>query len=383
MKNQKLIYSLCAAALAVSVAFSGCGSETPAASGTEPSSQAAVSDAGTEAAAITDGYYTTSVSNLPCFLHFSGDGTYYASYFDGGVTDAGTYEVLDKELNYFETYDEDGAADESSGKTASQVVVLTSYLGGAVQESAFDGDRLCDFTMGGMSSHAFMEHDAAFAYDAEEMEPSIAVQTLYFNNDSGMTLTLYHDRSFVDYTGDERVSGVWEPDGDGYRLTADSGEEWTLTIDGESAVCVRGDMSQELSTGVVEGAAVAGFTSAEPVEVSGVPGMEGPTAADVSLKAYDDGTAELIAVIFDNEVIVDSGTYELDASGQIPAYTFAFETAGEIAAEPDYASATASSIVLNVTYACTDAPCTAEIGGNAMELALSMEASLSFTYTLG
>lgn len=379
MKHQTLFLSICAAAAALSVALTGCGAPASGSSGAPASVSGSAANA---EAAITDGYYTTSVSDLPCFLHFSEDGTYYASYFDGGVTDAGTYEVADKELDYYETYN-DGTADESSKKTAPQVVVLTSYAGGTVQEIAFDGDRLCGFTMGGMSSHAFMDHDAAFEYVAEDMEPSIVVQTLYFNNDTGMTLTLYHDRSFVDYTGDERVAGTWAPADGGYTLTTEGGEEWTLTIDGDAASCVKGDETQELSTGVVEGAATATFTSAEPVAVLGVPGMEGPVDSAVSLVAYDDGTAEVIANIYDNDVVVDKGTYTVDASGQIPAYAFQFDTAGEVAAEPDYTSATASSIVLNVTYACTEAPCTAEIGGNAMDLSLSMEAALSFTYTLG
>lgn len=376
MKNRKFILAVGAAVAAVSLLFTGCMSGEE--SGSSPSS-AAVSQ--TEAA-ITDGYYTTSVSNLPCFLHFNEDNTYYASYFDGGVTDAGTYEVQDKEMDYYETYNE-GVADESSKKTAKQVVVLTSYAGGVVQEIAFDGDRLCDFTMGGMSSHAFMDHDAAYVYVAEDMEPAIVVQTLYAGNDSGMTLTLYHDRSFVDYTGEARVAGSWAPAENGYTLTTDEGEEWMLTMDGQNAVCLRDGEEQALTTSVVEGSVIASFTSAEAVPVTGVPGMDGPVDAAVTLTVYDDGTAELVANIYDNDVVVDRGTCQVDASGQIPAYVFTFENAGELAAEPDYASATASSIVLNLHYACTDAPCSAEIGGNAMELALSLDATLSFTYTLG
>lgn len=380
MKNRKLILAIGAAAAAVSLVFTGCASNsTSSDTSTSESSSSSVSQ---EGAAITDGYYTTSVSNLPCFLHFNEDGTYYASYFDGGVTDAGTYEVTDKELEYYETYN-DGVADESSKKTAKQVVVLTSYVGGAVQEIAFDGDRLCDFTMGGMSNHAFMDHDASYDYVAEDMEPSIVVQTLYYNNDSGMTLTLYHDRSFVDYTGETRVSGSWAPAENGYTLTPESGEEWTLTIDGQNAVCVRGDEEQALTTSVVEGSVIASFTAAEAVPVTGVPGMDGPVDATVSLNVYDDNTAELIANIYDNDVIVDRGTCQIDTSGQVPAYAFTFENGGEVATEPDYTSATASSIVLNLNYTCTDAPCSAEIGGNAMDLSLSLEATLSFTYTLG
>lgn len=388
MKKKNWIVSAVAVATALAV-LAGCGgtdSTEAAVSGQTEEAAAAESDAAAEPsgeAAITDGYYTTSISGLQCFLRFNEDGTYYGYYFDGGVTDAGTYEVQDKELDYYETYNEDETPVETSKKTAPQVVALTSYTSGETQEIAFDGDRLCDFTVGGMSGHVFMDHDAAYEYVAEDMEPAIAVQTLYFNNDAGMTLTLYHDRTFVDYTGDTRVSGTWDPADNGYTLTTDNGEEWTLTIDGSAAVCQKGDEAQELTTTVGAGTVVAEFTSDTPIAVTGVPGMEGPTDCDVRVAAYDDGTAEVIANIFENNIVVDSGTYTVDTSGPIPAYTFAFANAGEVAAEPDYASATENSILLGLTYVCTDAACTAEIGGAAMDLTLSMEAPLSFTYTMG
>lgn len=333
-------------------------------------------------AKITDGYYATEISGLPCFYHFSEDGTYYGYFFDGGVTDAGTYEVLDKSADYYETYDGD-TPDESSKKTAPQVVAVTSYTSGTVLEIPFDGDKLCDFTAGGMSNHVFMEHDAAFAYNADDMEPAIAVQTLYANNDAGMTLTLYHNRTFVDYTGDKRVGGSWDQTADGYTLTSEEGDTLTLTLTGDGADYTKGGETVSLSGKLMAGEVVAEFAPEAAVPVSGIPGMEGPTDCEVKLLVYGNDTMELITDVFGNEVIVDKGTYTLDVSGPIPAYTFAFESAGEVVSEPDYASATESSINLGLTYAVTDAACSADMGGNVMDLALSLEAAMTYTFVMG
>lgn len=334
-------------------------------------------------AKITDGYYATEISGLPCFYHFSEDGTYYGYFFDGGVTDAGTYEVLDKSMDYYAEYNADETPVDSSKKTASQVVAVTSYTSGAVLEIPFDGDKLCDFTAGGMSSHVFMEHDAAFAYSADDMEPAIAVQTLYAGSDAGMTLTLYHNRTFVDYTGDKRVGGTWEQTTDGYALTSEAGESLTLTLTADGADYTTGSGTVALSSKLMAAEVVATFAPEAAVPVSGIPGMEGPTDCEVKLLVYGNDTMELITDVFGNEVIVDKGTYTLDASGPIPAYTFAFESAGEAVSEPDYASATENSINLGLTYAVTDAACSVDMGGNVMELALSLEAAMTYTFVMG
>lgn len=378
-------------ALALILAFSlltlsACGGKN----NDEPSDPAPADDvqtpledeAPTGETAITDGYYKTDISGLPSFYHFSEDGTYYGYFFDGGVTDAGTYEILDKSMDYYETYN-DGVADEASKKTAAQVITLTSYVGGGVTEIPFDGDRLCDFTAGGMSSHVFMDHDAAFAYNADEMEPAIAVQTLYAGNDAGMTLTLYHNRSFVDYTGESRVGGTWDQTTGGYELTAEDGTKLTLTLTDGGASYDKNGETVELSNKLMAAEVVAEFVPDAAVPVTGVPGMEGPSDCEVKLLVYGNDTMELITDIFGNEVVVDKGTYTLDTSGPIPGYAFTFESAGELASEPDYASATESSINLSLSYAVTDAACSVDVGGNVMDLSLSLEAVMTYNFVMG
>ena len=382
MKAMKKIGAiLCSLAMILSLAaLSGCTSGNDNAS--QPPDPAAP-DSTEQQASITDGYYTTQINGMLCFYRFNEDNTYYGYFFDGGVTDAGTYELANKSMDYYETYKEDETPDENSKKTASQVIALTSYAGGEVQEIPLDGDRLCDFTAGGMKHHAFMDHEPDFAYNAEEMEPAIVVQTLYANNDSGMTLTLYHNRTFVDYTGDARVGGTWAPADGGYTLTTEGGDAYTLTMGDPESTYVKGGETVTLTAKVTSGAVAATFEPDGEVAIFGVPGMDDGANSAVKLAVYDNDTMELIADIFGNEVVVDKGTYTVDTTGPIPAYTFAFESAGELAAQPDYATATQSSIVLNLSYAVTDAACSVSVGGNAMDLALSLETVLSCTYTMG
>lgn len=42
------------------------------------------------------------------FVRLNEDGTYYAKYFDGGVMEAGTYRVLDEDMEYYADGGTDG-----------------------------------------------------------------------------------------------------------------------------------------------------------------------------------------------------------------------------------------------------------------------------------
>ena len=61
------------------------------------------------------------------------------------------------------------------------------------------------------------------------------------------------------------------------------------------------------------------------------------------------GKSSLFAAI-KGELEADKGTYTV---ADVFNYTFNFETAGEIAGQPDWASATTSGIGVNVPYAAT------------------------------
>lgn len=184
------------------------------------------------------------------------------------------------------------------------------------------------------------------------------------NSDGSITLT-YGDASAT----------VTVPDGEGNvsaSMTFGQGEVFasdvTVTLTGKSAV-------RE---------AVTSFTAAD-VTVSGVPGV-GQAPADLELVLYNDGTAELQAVLkiaqgMNFNTVVDRATYTADFSGAFPAYAFVFDAAGEIATEPDYATATQTGITLNLAYSVEDAACTTEMNGTPVKLSLTFEATLQYSYS--
>jgi hypothetical protein len=275
-------------------------------------------------AAITEGVYALAGSTegvpMPTHIKFKEDGTYYGKYFSGGVVDAGTYELAD------------GA------------IILTSYKGGAVSTFPFVDDVITDATLGGMMEHARLEHDPDYSYDPSVDEISIVVEVFYADNNDGLSVTLYHDRTFVDYTGDVGDEGAWDKNGDGrYTLTNERGAVYTLVINGKDAVYTKNGTEVALCSEIESDEALAGTFAAAGVSV----GL--PMPVDIRIDCLADGTAKLIVAVAEvgAEMVADEGTYTV---ADVFNFTFIFNLAGEIAGEPDYASATPSSIVVNVPY---------------------------------
>lgn len=139
------------------------------------------------------------------FVHFNEDGSYYSSYFDKAVVDAGVWEVLDEELEYSVDAGPDGDAntvEDNTKAAAAQVVALTSYQTGETVKIAYVDDQLCDMSMAGLANHRNLAHDAGYAYNPATDETSIQLYVFYAGNSIGSNITLSHDRSFVDVTGD-------------------------------------------------------------------------------------------------------------------------------------------------------------------------------------
>lgn len=91
-----------------------------------------VSVATAEGNPVLEGVYDLEKNDfgMATFYHFNADGTYYASFFMGAVTDAGTYEIKDEELAYMVSAGADGTAgtEDDEMATATQIVELVSYV---------------------------------------------------------------------------------------------------------------------------------------------------------------------------------------------------------------------------------------------------------------
>ena len=235
MKRKKVCSLLLAVMTMTCVALSGCGDN----SGTDSADQATEESVEEEndAPAITDGIYENTDVAMKTFLHFNEDGTYYGYFFDGGVIDAGTWELLDEELDYTTGSGDDGKQDIKEG-TAPQVILMTSYQSGwEPQKCAYDPeqDALLGIDIGnGMMTKRTMTHNAEYAYDPAVDEQPLAIQAYHTAEDEGATLTLYHDMTFVDYTGDMGEEGTWtEGEKGSYTLTTDEAKEYTLTVNAD------------------------------------------------------------------------------------------------------------------------------------------------------
>lgn len=373
--RRKSMAIMMAAALCASMLLAGCGVEQAAPQAETAAVQEKTAESEEEASGevqMWDGYYKEDSTGLLSFVHFNEDGTYYAKYFDGGVMEAGTWKLLDEEMEYFADggADEDFNTEEDNAKaTAAQVVELTSYADGKAVKIAYENDQLCDMSLGGMANHRTMTHDAEYAYNPDTDETAIELFVFYADNNIGSNFILSHNRTFVDVTGDVFLDGSWEMKEAGvYVLTYADGSEAALTVaqDGKSAVLAKADGDEvELKdtyeeTGDLSDAVVLSLT-AEDAQV----GL--PMGVNLRVDIYSDNTCKLIVEVeqVDAELVADEGTCTLDTSNY--KYTFNFEKAGELVSEPDYANATAEGMGMTLSY---KADTEVEFSGNLTPLSI-------------
>ena len=322
---------------------------------------------------MTDGRYFLDVNGMKCFIHFYEDGTYYALYFDGSVTEAGTWELVDKDFEYISDPGPDNdhnTPEDNVNATASQVVVFTSYKTGVPVEVAYVDDQLVDMSLGGMANHRTLTHESDYAYNPSVDELPIQLYVFYANNDIGSNLILNHNRVFEDLTGDMYNDGTWELTGPGvYGLTYSDGAKATLTVanDGKSAVLAKADGTEiTVRDDYHEGSdAIAKVMSlrAEGVQV----GL--PMSVALRLDGYSDGTCKLIVEIaqISTELEADTGTFEVNAAMRP---TFHLAALGDIEGEPDYGGASESGIPFTVHLVGTVNP---EFNGSATPMELDTD----------
>ena len=310
-----------------------------------PSEDVPQQDTGTGEVKMTDGYYFYQgprSGDMPCFIKFNEDGTYYAKYFMGAVVEAGLFVLIDKEMEYISDFGPDDEPDTVDDviATASQVVVLTNYATGLSQEIAFDDNMLCDFTMGGMSGHNTMEHKPDYSYNPDVEEIALAVQTFYYQNDAGSSLTLYHNRTFNDFTTAGEYGG-WAMENGIFVLTTDENKTYTLTVsdNGRMASYVKGSDTLELSSTTSD--ALYAFVAVTMPE-----GL--PMDVDIALNCKADGTAEVvISHAMMGDIVVDNGTFIIE---NMVFITFELESGGIIMGEPDFDTASEAGITVHIPY---------------------------------
>ena len=100
-----------------------------------------------------------------------------------------------------------------------------------------------------------------------------------------------------------------------------------------------------------------------------------PMGVALRLDCYDDGSAVLIVEVaqIGAELEADQGSYTVSETMK---YTFAFDKAGEVIGEPDYATATESGVDINVAYAAD-----VEVEFNGAATPLTIDSTLTGTHS--
>ncbi len=368
-------------ALTTALGIAGCGKDeggetaalTESASSGSQESAAPESEEQPSEVKITDGRFYLDINNgMDCYVHFYEDGTYYAKYFDGSMMEAGTWELADKELDYMTPGPDNDVTQEADNGTATakQVVIFTPYTTGIPVEVAYDGDALCDMSLGGMANHRTLTHEPDYAYNPDVDETAIQLFVFYANNDIGANMILNHNKTFEDLTGDAYNDGTWEMAGAGvYDMTYSDGSSATLTVaeDGKSAVLKKDGKETELRDDYREPSEeLALFMSLRAEDVS-VPEL--PMGVNVRLDGYSDGTCQVIIEVtqMSAELVADTGTYEVSEAAKP---TFHFETLGDIEGTPDYAAAGEDGLPFTVHLAGTTNP---EFNGDVSPMTLDTD----------
>ncbi len=372
---KKLIAMVLCLALVFSLALTGCSEDPKPTESTKPNTTQSTQPSESKPAdevTIYDGWYAwenwrNGAVGLKTFIKLNENGTYYGLYFEGGVYEAGTFEIIEGTYSYRADGGADGewGNDDDGFKDAPASIKFTTY-DGKTMTAAFADGNIYDAVLGGMASYANMFHEPEYEYDPAVEELPITVQTFYADNLAGNSLTLYHDLTFVDYTGEIGVEGTWEKTGDNeYTLTDENNAVNKLVIDGKTGTY--GDKT--LSSVIVEEGAPTIINTFEVAEAQ--VGLPMPVA--LRIDCYSDATCKLYVIIeaIGAELLTDEGTYEVADAAAACNYTFHFVKGGDIVGAPDYATATAEGLAVDIAYKAD-----VEVEFNGALTPLSIDATL-------
>ena len=400
--SKKTLFSVLAMLMALCLMLSACGGTTDSQQSDDvPGTSADPTDSqsnptGSEQTSVV-GYYTGNVGGMTSFFHFNEDGTYYCAFYEGGMTDAGTYTVVEGTLEYYTEYDGDTKTFvENSKQTADCYIELTSY-GEGVTDSKIPlvDDQLASVNTS--MTHCFiLTKDESYA-DPNGIETNFryVVLQLFAENNSVKTLTLYHDMSYEDLTGDLMADGTYTIDGeDTYTLSESlGGPVSALVVDENGAATLTTDGTEKqlrdalLSDSVFEGEFVLATVEGETTDI-----IQGQTATVVLNCNAAEGTYTLDAhlemysgaVVLD--FVLDEGTYVegTDATymNMIPTFEFTSNNEGtNITVERVFDTAT---MVATYTVAVTlsEVPVTIPFSGSDFVPVITGDGTATLTYTV-
>lgn len=214
-----------------------------------------------------------------CTFVFHADGTFYYSKLNDGSQTAGTWELMEGELEY--TVDEETF-------TAQQYFVFTHY-DGFVEQVPFVEDVLYNLQIQGFASNFTHNKEGIIA---PEDEFPVTVFEYVLEGDDYSTIKLQHNGFYVD-TIDAYYEGTWQKEVNVYTLTPDE-EDSTCTLT------------------VADDAMSAVYVSLDGTEYNVVmPMPEGPVVLmtfegeSLTMDVYDDGTC---AVLYGGVIAVE-GTW--------------------------------------------------------------------------
>lgn len=283
---KKRIIALLICLLMVAGVFTACGNDQSS-SASQPASVSApdpdVSEPETPTGTgLTAGYFEYIMrpegrEEYLNYIHFYENGVYYFSAYNDGQYSAGYYELLDEPIEY--PVDKDAPDGEKA--TAEQTIVFTDLNGTELARCGYANDSI--YFVSFFYDNTF-EHNPT-ADNNPDNETGVTVEEFMLEGDEYSTVLLKHNGTYLDSLV-TIVEGTWAKNGDVYTLISDEGDEYTLTVNGDTAEYATPEGETMQLVRVVAATALMQFTGSTEEAAYG--------EMIVNIYAYEDGTAELV-----------------------------------------------------------------------------------------